>query len=206
MHHGFRFCNWTSAILAEERIISLKSVAIFIDGGYLKKITDKKVDFELLVSRLVGDGELFRAYYYNCLPYKDKDCPKPEDEERVRKAQKFMHALERFENFEVRLGVLKKRGEDQKGASIFEQKRVDLMLGLDIANSCLSKRIDSIVLVAGDGDFLPAVVFAKDDFVKVTLAHGATQGGKKNYDEALWLKADKRMELNDEFFSGVSMQ
>jgi len=45
------------------------------------------------------------------------------------------------------LGVLRKRGVDAEGKPIFTQKKVDLMLGVDIAKVCLSGYVDKIIIV-----------------------------------------------------------
>ena len=74
----------------------------------------------------------------------------------------------------VRLGKLKYRGEDKNNKPIFEQKQVDLMLGLDIVSVCLSGRVETVILLSGDGDMLPAVKTAKDENIIVRLAHGAS--------------------------------
>jgi|ADKI01.1.fsa_nt_gi hypothetical protein len=48
-------------------------VAIFIDGGYfrayLRQIGEPKIDFLKLSQKLSKPDDLFRTYYYNCMPY-----------------------------------------------------------------------------------------------------------------------------------------
>ena len=175
-----------------------EKAAVFIDGGYLNKInTEKfKLDYQKLVSCLLGSSmELWRAYYYNCLPYKSSN-PSEDDKERFNNAQRFYDCLKKFPRMSVRLGKLKYRGEDKNNKPIFEQKQVDLMLGLDIASVCLSGKVETVILVSGDGDMLPAVKTAKDENIIVRLAHGASD----TYDQALWDEADERIALNEVFF------
>ena len=81
---------------------------------------------------MVGENELLRAYYYHCLPYQSNP---PTGDERRRYAAKhrFVTALRHIPRFDVRLGKLAYRGTDRDGQPIFQQKRVDLMLGVDMA-------------------------------------------------------------------------
>jgi hypothetical protein len=51
-----------------------------------------------------------------------------EENERFSKKQKFIFALEHLPRFQVRLGRLEFRGIDSSGKSIFEQKRVDILV------------------------------------------------------------------------------
>lgn len=105
-------------------------VAFFIDGAYLNNVVQKefggaKLDYTALVRAIMAKGgpdrDIIRAYYYNCLPYKD---PKPtaEQNERFSKAQAFFRRIQRFPRFEVREGRLAYRGRDERGNPIFEQK------------------------------------------------------------------------------------
>ncbi|MHB8462720.1 MAG: PIN domain-containing protein, partial [Vulcanimicrobiaceae bacterium] len=120
--------------------------AIFIDGGYLSKVLQnefegQRIDFQKLALKMAGNDELFRAYYYNCLPYQSSD-PTPAESERYGRARRFMDALNRLPRFEVRLGRLAYRGVDQiTGDPIFQQKRVDIMLGVDLVLLAAKGRI-----------------------------------------------------------------
>ena len=72
--------------------------------------------------------------------------------------------------FAVRLGMLKSRGFEPRQVPIasadlsdedfkprFEQKGVDMRIGLDIASYAVDRSIDRIILVTGDTDCLPAM-------------------------------------------------
>lgn len=49
------------------------------------------------------------------------------------------------------------------------QKGVDMRLGLDVAAMAFKRRVDQIILVAGDGDFVPATKFARREGIDVVL-------------------------------------
>ena len=141
-------------------------LAIFIDGGYLDPQARRyniRVDISKLVSEIretVASKtreplDLLRTYYYDCLPYQSNPSTEAEDRRFARK-RSFFDRLRRFDRFEVREGRLALRGYDSNGEPIFQQKRTDLLLGLDFALLSGKNRITHAAVVAGDSDFLPA--------------------------------------------------
>lgn len=52
-----------------------------------------------------------------------------------------------------------------------EQKGVDLRIGLDIARLALTQSVQSIVVVTGDSDLIPAFKFARREGLRVFLCH-----------------------------------
>jgi len=52
-----------------------------------------------------------------------------------------------------------------------EQKGVDLRIGLDIARLALRQLVESVVVVTGDSDMVPAFKFARREGVRVFLDH-----------------------------------
>ena len=51
----------------------------------------------------------------------------------------------------------------------FRQKAVDMRIGMDIASLALKRQVDTIVLVAGDADFVPASKLARREGIRVIL-------------------------------------
>lgn len=51
----------------------------------------------------------------------------------------------------------------------FQQKGVDMRIGLDIASLAYKKQIDQIILIAGDSDFVPAAKLARREGVDFIL-------------------------------------
>jgi uncharacterized LabA/DUF88 family protein len=146
-------------------------VAIFVDGAYLDKILEpirrgRKVDFHLFLGNVVkkagSDREIIRIYNYHCLPYQS-DPPTVEQSQKLSNAQRFFRALQRTSRFEVRLGRLAYRGDNSEGKPIYEQKRVDLLLGIDLTLHAARRTVDEVFIVAGDSDFIPAITTAKSE-------------------------------------------
>ena len=184
-------------------------LAIFVDGGYLEQQSrryDTRVDVSKLVSQIratVGGKtheslDLLRTYYYDCLPYQSNPTTAEEDR-RFSQKRRFFDRLRYLERFEVREGRLALRGYDSSGKPFFQQKRTDLLLGLDFALLSGKSRITHAAVVAGDSDFLPALEVAKQEGVSVWLFHGT--GG--SFAQELWLAADERCEMTREFMDSV---
>jgi len=133
--------------------------ALFTDGGYLNKVIERfdkpKIDYLKLSDNIFKLLKLrrLRTYYYNCLPFVRKD--NFEDVKRKDKTQKFFDKLNRLSRFEVKLGEL------QMIKGIYKQKRIDVLMSLDIVDMCFDNQINNAVLIAGDEDFIPAIQKAK---------------------------------------------
>lgn len=173
--------------------------AIYIDGGYLDKVLERdyggaRIDMEKLAQKAAGSDQLLRAYYYHCMPYQS-DPPTPEEQARFKDKHHFITALNHIPRFQVRLGKLKLRGRTADGKPIFVQKRVDMMLGVDMALMAVKQRVDRIVLVTGDSDTIPAVEAIKPEGVVVTLLHGPWEGRSRPSRE-LYQIVDERVAID----------
>lgn len=51
----------------------------------------------------------------------------------------------------------------------FQQKGVDMRIGLDIASLAYKKQVDQIILIAGDSDFVPAAKLARREGIDFVL-------------------------------------
>lgn len=141
---------------------------------------------------------LYRCFFYDARPY-DKKAHLPvshrgidygkSPEARFRKA--LFDLMRRRPNTAVRLGeVTRDRAWIMKDAAQrlllngsrtvseltdsdfepgFRQKAVDMRIGIDIASLALKRQVDTIILVAGDADFVPAAKLARREGLKVVL-------------------------------------
>jgi uncharacterized LabA/DUF88 family protein len=151
-------------------------IAIFIDGAYLRNVLKEefgtpKIDYRRLVEKMAQARELLRAYYYDCPPYQSQR-PTEEEAERFRRHEKFVYALNQIPRFQVRQGRLEYRGKNEDGKPVFHQKRVDILLGVDLALLSAKHQITDAAVLAGDSDFLPAIEAAKSEGVVMHLFHG----------------------------------
>lgn len=103
--------------------------------------------------------------------------------------ESLMDTLELRPDFALRLGELSTQGwmlgkramksllkkkrpiEGNDLVPNIEQKGVDLRIGLDIARLALTQSVQSIVVVTGDSDLIPAFKFARREGLRVFLCH-----------------------------------
>ncbi len=184
------------------RLALMGRAAIFVDGAYLdfvmrEEFSGLRIDYGKLPVALLPVGvDLLRTYYYHCPPYQSNP---PTQEERDRKAgfDRFHAALMKLPRYEVRLGMLAKRVNDQTGVVRFEQKRVDILLAVDLVRLAAKGQIAEALVIAGDSDFLPAVQTAKDDGVLIRVIHG------KSPHDALLNAADERMRIDKKLIDTI---
>ena len=152
--------------------------AIFIDGGYLLSWAKKHnvslkyedlADYLLKPLRKSGPLDLMRCYFYYCAPWMS---PEPTESEKRRMVEhdQFMEELNKIDRFSVRLGKLQKRREGYK--EYFEQKRVDVLLSVDMVRHAAAGHIQHAIVVAGDSDFIPAIEAVKESGATVSLWFG----------------------------------
>jgi uncharacterized LabA/DUF88 family protein len=175
--------------------------AVYLDAGYIEKVLGRehpgaRIDYGQLVREMVGPDELLRAHYYNCLPYLS-DPPQAGEIERFERKRRFIEALDLLPRFTTRLGRLAVVGVSEDGRKLFQQKRVDLMLGVDMALLAAKGRISSVALFTGDSDTIPAVEAVKQEGVVVRLWHGALRGDQ-GPSRDLYRLCDERVELTAE--------
>ncbi|MBM3469648.1 MAG: NYN domain-containing protein [Armatimonadetes bacterium] len=184
-----------------------RQTAVFIDGGYWSAVLRDefglaRIDFGRLVEFMAGGNALLRAYYYNCMPYQGNP-PTQEESERYARARRFMDALSRLPRFEIRLGKLEYRGIDATdGKQIFEQKRVDIMLGVDMVLLAAKQRIDRAAILTGDSDFIPALKVAKIEGILVHLYHGDPASVHRE----VWTEADDRTRIDAPVIEQIRMR
>lgn len=180
--------------------------AAFLDGGYVKKVlhydhAGARIDFEKLAHVMVEPDELLRAYYYHCLPYQSNP-PTLEERQRYATKHRFITALSFLPRFEVRLGRLAYRGRDSNGNPVFQQKRVDCMVGVDMALLAGKGKITNVAIFTGDSDLIPALESVKREGVLVTLWHGGFSPDTRPSRE-LVETADERHELTAEIVNKI---
>lgn len=141
---------------------------------------------------------LYRCFFYDASPYIDKGhYPISKMSIDYAKSDQAIFRLKLFEvlrkrrSFVVRLGEVRKYRSwvlsedaqkdllakkrlvddltDEDFAPGFRQKAVDMRIGIDIASLTLKKQANTIVLVAGDSDFVPAAKLARREGVEVIL-------------------------------------
>jgi uncharacterized LabA/DUF88 family protein len=171
--------------------------AILIDGGYLDKVmindfSGTRVDIGKLGDELAAPDERLRTYLYHCMPYMSNP---PTDEEKKRYAarDKYISPLKRLPRFQFRQGKLQKISEGN-----FRQKRVDIIIAVDLVRMSTNRQIDRAILIAGDSDLVPAIEAARDAGVVVTLYYSP-----KSVHNELLQASDERVEITHNLINKV---
>lgn len=180
----------------------MDKAAVFIDGGYLSKVLknvfrEPRIDFLKLSDLVCRKCERFRTYYYNCLPYQSNP-PTPVEKKRYAEMQRFLYNLNRLSRFDIRLGRLQKLGTNS-----FKQKRIDVLLSVDMVQLAWTKKIDNAVLISGDSDFVPAINRTKEAGVLTTLYY-SRGSGVYTHDE-LWTACDERYEIDSDLIKAATV-
>jgi uncharacterized LabA/DUF88 family protein len=160
----------------------MKKIAVMIDGGHLRVLArrdghDYNPDFIEKFSHncVAEDEQLLRVLYYDCAPYNgEARLPVSGDLQKFIGSDGWLKDLASRDLIAVRRGVLKFRGYKPRRIPIasdklsdadfkpdFEQKGVDMRIGLDMATFSASRSVDRIILVSGDTDCIPAMKHAR---------------------------------------------
>ncbi|RDD60334.1 NYN domain-containing protein [Ferruginivarius sediminum] len=159
-----------------------RQVIVLIDGGHLRKCAEDagyryNPNFiEKVAKRCANqDEEIVRILYYDCAPFTGKvRQPVSGREKEFNGSDRWLHDLARRELFAVRRGVLKFRGwrpkeipiqgaelSDEDFLPVFEQKGVDMRIGLDLAEYARKSFVSRVLVVGADTDLIPALKFAR---------------------------------------------
>lgn len=182
----------------------MKTVAVLLDGGFVVKrleatkskgiVTAKDVYDYAMRCVAPNEEELFRIYFYHCMPYEGTHMSPisntPCDFKQTapaRHGRQLYSDLSELDYVAVRRGKLSFDGwslsyaatqdlqqnprplTDKDFKPDLSQKEVDMKIGLDVAWLSGKRIVDRIILVAGDSDFVPAMKFARREGVQVVL-------------------------------------
>jgi uncharacterized LabA/DUF88 family protein len=174
--------------------------AIFIDAGYLNKIIKTEFDYAKLdylkFSNNLSQGtERFRTYYYDCMPFQSN--PPTEFERKLFSGMdRFIYSLRKLPRFDVKLGKLGKRTQVCRECDfrniVFEQKKVDILMAVDIVRLSWQKSVNNIIIIAGDSDFIPAIKNAKEAGMMTQLYYS-----KYSVHDELLIMCDDTFQIDD---------
>ncbi len=168
-----------------------KKVAVMLDGGHLRVYAKKanKVFIPDYIEKIAlacaeANEEIFRILYYDCSPYSGTVILPVSGNPKIFTANDtWIKDLAKKDLFAIRRGVLKFRGfvprriplapaqplQDADFKPQFEQKGVDMRIGLDMAIISAHRGVDLIALATNDTDCIPAMKHARRSGVQVAL-------------------------------------
>jgi uncharacterized LabA/DUF88 family protein len=145
------------------------------DPNFIEKVAHACID--------PTQESLLRVLYYDCAPYVGQArLPVSGTMKQFSGSGDWLRELGRKDLFAVREGVLKFRGFKPKRIPIspaalsdddfkpdFEQKGVDMRIGLDIATYADDRLTDRIILITGDTDCIPAMKHGRKSGIQMIL-------------------------------------
>lgn len=168
----------------------MKKVAILMDGGYTRVISRKAKkrydpDYieKLAKSAVIDAEEIHRVLYYDCAPFNGTvKLPVSGKTWEMNDSGTWLDQLAERDLFAVRRGSLKFRGFIPKRIPVapatltdddfkpdFEQKGVDMRIGLDIAIHADARMVDRLIVFTADTDCIPAFKYARKSGLQVVL-------------------------------------
>jgi uncharacterized LabA/DUF88 family protein len=168
-------------------------IVVMLDGGHLRvhaKSAGKLYDPDYiekigLICSLQGET-IHRIMYYDCAPFSGSAIlPVSGSRKTFAGSDAWLKTLSYKDLFSIRLGVLKFRGYVINNNKIpytpgqpltdadfhpeFEQKGVDMRIGIDMANLSANRSVDLIALATNDTDCIPAMKYARRSGLQVAL-------------------------------------
>jgi uncharacterized LabA/DUF88 family protein len=172
----------------------MKKIAVLIDGGHVRVLAAKAnkkftVDFVEKLGHscaLSGKEDIQRVLYYDAALFAGTTWLPISGTKKLwdnTDSERWLHELAHRDLFAVRRGVLRFRGYTPRTIPIgpgkpltdadfkpnFEQKGVDIRIGLDMANYAANRSIDLLALVTNDTDCIPAMKYARRAGLQVAL-------------------------------------
>ena len=167
---------------------SPKKVAVFVDWENVRKgIFDQaskaypsRIDYNqaknvfTLINAFLDlkQEEIYRIFFYLAEPFsgtlKGVNYLKTPT---YQHAIAFMERLGVEDQIALRKGDLAFRGFDKNNKPIFVQKKVDMLLGLDIAHVSYNRLADRILVLCADTDIVPAMKTARINGLQVIFAY-----------------------------------
>lgn len=163
---------------------------MLIDGGHLRVLAKRaghnyNPEYVEKVAHAcaLADETIFRVLYYDCAPFNGEvEQPVSRTMKVFSKSDAWLNDLAKRDLFAVRRGVLKFRGWKPKALPVkpivptdadfeanFEQKGVDMRIGLDVATFSATRTVDRLVLLTGDTDCVPAMKHARKEGLQIAL-------------------------------------
>jgi uncharacterized LabA/DUF88 family protein len=165
-------------------------VVVMMDGGHVRACARRAgktydPDYIEKIAHLSIDSkeQALRVLYYDCPPFQGSvKLPVSRTVKQFTSSDYWLKELAAKDLFAVRLGKLKIRGFERKDQTsvvtnltdddfrpVFEQKGVDMRIGLDIASYSTGRLADRIILMTGDADCIPAMKHARKAGLQVVL-------------------------------------
>lgn len=162
----------------------MDTCAIFIDSGCLRGTTkhygEINLDYRRLGLHLAEGTPILKTYYYGCEPFCHSTKPTAEELDFKRRKEAYYRYISEGSSVYLRLGKTVRR-PGPNGELRFVEKQVDVMLACDLVFLSVKGLISKAIIIAADGDFIPAFEMVKGEGVEIVLAYGSDCSPTKEY-------------------------
>lgn len=167
-----------------------KKITILIDGGHLRSYlrkANKPIEADYIekigLASALANEEIIRILYYDCALFNGTTrLPVSRVIQTHNQTTPYLYNLAQKDLFAVRRGVLKFRGYvikknhqpsnppvDNDFVPKFQQKGVDMRIGLDMATIAANRSVDLIAVMTNDTDCIPAMKLVRRAGIQVAL-------------------------------------
>ena len=165
--------------------LKMDDTAVFIDGGFLSKLSKHFGNGRYLVYDLIEFSRKLsrkqnlnckKIFYYTAPPFLPSN-PSPEETKRKRDYDTFISAMKKYQDFIIREGRCQRLKINNKFE--YGQKGVDSLMVMDLMDILIDfPQIKKISLIATDSDFVPVIKKLNDRNVS-TILHTYYETGRK---------------------------
>src|SRR5277367_4656558 len=141
-------------------------VYLFVDAGCLREQLDAmaktyaaghpfEVDYQHLMYRapVTAPASVSKVFYYDALPGRQKEESDPDFDARRNASKLHLDRLHSLNGFHVYEGDVR-RSNPRRGN---EQKKIDVLITVDMLTHSFRKNMDEAILLTGDLDFKPLI-------------------------------------------------
>jgi uncharacterized LabA/DUF88 family protein len=143
---------------------------------------------ELVSKRHDIDFDKYKEFYYKNNIYRI-----------IEKSKEFFKKLDKKDYIALRFGNLQIQTQKSDGNLVFNQKKVDMLIGLDTAHLSYNKIVDEIIFFCKDKDLSPAFKLARINGLNVSIV----DIGGINISEHIYRHIDKIYKINIKQFSKI---
>jgi uncharacterized LabA/DUF88 family protein len=184
----------------------MNKTIVLIDSAYLSYISKYfgkgkplKYRIEKFAINICNELHLTceEIYFYTAPPYKSP-VPAESEKQRQRSYDRFISKLKL-----TKPKIIIREGRCQKIDNTFQQKGVDTLMTMDLLKIASRKRVDSIIIITSDTDFVPIIKDIKEEHqIQVILAYFTDKTRKSAFSLSnhLWKVFNKRVLIKKEYF------
>jgi uncharacterized LabA/DUF88 family protein len=152
---------------------------LFVDGGALRGRLDNLSkrffgEARLAINFQTLAGNYAKVFYYDAVPVREREESESNYDQRIKPIRDILDSAANVDRLHVYEGDARRRR--RRG---LEQKKVDVMLTVDMLTHTFRKNMHQATLLTGDNDFKPLIDALVQDWMFVTLMYPPEETSKE---------------------------